>query len=113
MVFSIMATVTETIDTSYNFPHIDIYKRFYDGVHNAYRAYAHEGYVMYSPSTDIFTTEDPETGKTVTEIYYCRMVGMPLSWNPATFDYIAVLESEVPLDHIFGGGDNEPEHEIM
>ena len=106
-----MAVVTETIDTSYNFQHIDIYKRFYDGVHNSYSAYPHEGYVMYSPSKDVFVTEDPETGEEVTEIYYCRMVGMPLNWNPATFDYVAVLESEVPADHIFGGG--EPEHEVM
>lgn len=103
--------VTETIDTSYNFPHIDIYKRFYDGVHSAYVAYPHEGYVMYSPSKDMIEIEDPDTGETTIEIYYCRMVGMPLNWNPTTFDYIAVLESDVPADHIFGGGNND--HEVM
>lgn len=108
-----MAVYTETIDTSFNFPHIDIYKRFRDGVQTAWHVYPHEGYVMYSQSTDVITTQDPMTGEETTEIYYCRMAGLSLRYNFDNFDYIAVLESEVPADHIFGGGNNEPEHEVM
>lgn len=94
--------VLETLDTSFNFPHIDIYKRFYDGVHSAWRAYPQEGYVMYSQSTDVIELPEvnPETGEPITEIYYCRMAGFPLNFNFDNFDYIAVLESEVPADHI-------------
>ena len=94
--------VTETIDTSFNFPHIDIYKRFYDGVQNAWRAYTQEGYVMYSPSQDVFTSTDPNTGEEITVTNYFRMVGMPLNYNFDNFDYIAVLESEIPADRIVG-----------
>ena len=89
-----MAVYTETIDTSFNYPHIDIYKTFRDGAQNGYNAYPQEGYVMYSLSTDVIEIEDPETGETTTEIYYCRMAGFPLNFNFDNFDYIAVLEKE-------------------
>ena len=107
-----MAVYTETIDTSFNYQYIDIYKRFRDGEHCAYKAYPTTGYVMYSLSTDVIEIEDPETGEITTEIYYCRQVQFPLDFNFDEFDYIAVLENEVPADHIFGGsGDNN--HEVI
>lgn len=108
-----MAAYTETLDTSFNYPHIDVYKRFYDGVHSSYKIYPHEGYVMYSQSTDVIILPEinPETGEPITEIYYCRMANLSLRYNFDEFDYIAVLESEVPADHIFGGGNND--HEVM
>lgn len=105
-----MAVYTETLDTSFNFPHIDIYKRFKDGVQNSWRVYPQEGYVMYCLSSDIITTIDPTTGEEITETYYCRMAGLSMRYNFDNFDYIAVLESEVPADRIYGGGND---HEVM
>lgn len=106
-----MATYTETINTNLSFPNIDIYNQYNDGTQYGYRAYPQDGYVMYSLSTDVIEIEDPETGETTTEIYYCRMAGFPLNYNFDNFDYIAVLESDVPADHIFG--DVKPKPEIM
>ena len=97
-----MAVYTETIDTSFNYPHIDIYKTFRDGVQNGYNAYLQEGYVVYSASQDVFTTLDPITGEEITLTNYFRMVGFPLNYNFDNFDHIAVLESEVPADRIVG-----------
>ena len=87
-----MAAYTETLNTNFDYPHIDIYNKCKDGVHQAYRAYPHTGYVMYSPTNDVITVKDQKTGKEITEIYYCKMVGMPLNYNFENFDYIAVPE---------------------
>ena len=95
------SVVTEVLDTSFNFPHVDIYRRFYDGVQSSWRVYPHEGYIMYSQSTDIIANMNPETGEETTEIYYCRMANLSMRYNFDNFDYIAVLE-----------GDNS-NHEIM
>lgn len=107
-----MAVYTEALNTNFNFPNIDIFNIFKDGVLNGYKVYPHEGYVMYSQSNDIITNIDPITGEETTETYYCRMAGLSLRYNFNNFDYVAVLESDVPADHIFGGGD-KPEHEVM
>lgn len=106
-----MAVYTDVLNQTISFPNIDIYNILKDGELNGYKAIPHTGYVMYSPSSDVFTNIDPMTGEEVTETYYCRLVGLPLNYNFDNFDYIAVLESDVPADHIFGGGDNN--HEVM
>ncbi len=109
-----MSVVTETIDTSFNFPHIDIYKRFYDGVHSAWRAYPQEGYVMHDTNDELTEPKiDPETGEIieVPVIHYFTMAGFPLNYNFNNFSWVAVLRSEVDENYIFGGGDNE--HETM
>lgn len=106
-----MAIYTTVLDTSFNYPNIDMYQKLSDGVLYGYRAIPHSGYVIYSQSTDVITSSDPFTGEEVTEIYYCRQANFPKNYNFDNFDYIAVLESEVPADHIFG--DNEPDHEVM
>lgn len=100
-------------NTNFNFPNITIYNTYdSDGVHNGYDVIPNEGYVMYSLSTDVITDIDPITGEETTEIYYCRYAWLSKRHNFDNFDYIAVLESEVPADHIFGGGDNN-DHEVM
>ena len=110
-----MAVVTETIDTSFNFPHIDIYKRFYDGVQNAWRAYPQEGYVMYDTNDELTEPKvDPETGDFVIDeetgnivevpvIHYFTMAGLPLSYNFDNFSWVSVPRSEVDENYIFGG----------
>ena len=100
-------------NTNFNYPNITISPTYYNGVQDGYDVIPNYGYVMYSQSTDVITDIDPNTGNEVTEIYYCRYAWLPLRYNFDNFDYIAVLESEVPADHIFGGGNNKPEHEIM
>jgi hypothetical protein len=120
-----MAVYTETLNTNYNFPHIDIYNRYKDGVQTAYRAYPHEGYVMYD-TTDYYTETqfdpetgepllDPETGEPI-EIpvrHYFTMAGLSLRTNFDNFTWVAVSRSEVDENYIFGGGDNNNNHEVM
>lgn len=107
-----MATYTEVLANDFNYPNIDIYRRYTDGVQTGYKVLPQEGYVMYSPTNDVITELDPNTGEEVTNIYYCRLAILPLRYNFDNFNYIAVLESDVPADHIFGGGDNN-DHEVM
>lgn len=104
-----MATYTEAIETSFNYPNIDIYRRFRDGVQSGYKVLPHDGYVMYD-TTDVVEVEDPDTGEMVQERYYCRFAILPLGYNFDNFSFVAVLESDVPADHIFGGGNN---HAVM
>ena len=108
----LMAVYTEELNTNYNFTNINIFNILKDGVLNGYKAIPYDGYVMYSPTNDVITLPpNPETGEETTEIYYGRQAILPLNYNWGNFDYIAVLESEVPADHIFGN--DEPEHEVM
>jgi hypothetical protein len=93
-----MAVYTEIIDTSFNYPHINIYKRFKDGNHCAYKACPQTGYVMYSQSTDVIEIEDNETGDNKIEIYYCEQVLFPKDFDFDNFDYVATLEGEPPTD---------------
>lgn len=96
-------------NTNFNYPNITIYDILADGVCTGYEARPNEGYVMYSLSNDVITDINPETGEEITNTYYCRLVGLPLNYNFDNFDYIAVLESDVPADNIFGDGDNKTE----
>lgn len=100
-----MAVYTESINTNFNFPHIDIYNRYKDGVLSAYKLIPHEGYVVYD-TTENNIEIDPETGEEKPVTYYSRMVIFPLNYNFNNFSYVAVLESEVDGNYIFGGGDN-------
>lgn len=87
--------VTEIIDTSFNFPYINIYKRYYDGVHSAWRAYPQEGYVMYDTSDSPQMDYNPETGEYFEVTHYYTMAGFPLNFNFDNFSWVAVLRSEV------------------
>ena len=118
-----MANYTEELNTTFNFPHIDIFNRLKDGVITGYQARTQEGYVMYdTTATDTEPQIDPETGDYFLDpetgipiefptIYYYRLRGFPASYNFNNFSMVAVPEDSVAADHIFGVGDNN--HEVM
>ena len=99
-----MATYTESLNTNYNFPNIDIYNRYKDGVLCAYRAYPKEGYIMYDSNDELTEPKpDPETGDYIRnpetgEIIefpvtnYFTMAGLPLNYNFNSFSWVAVSE---------------------
>ena len=106
-----MAVYTQELNTNYNFPHIDIYNRLTDGVLMVYEARTQDGYVMYNPnSNDVEWNEELQEDVPCT--YYYRIAGFPKTYNFNNFPYIAVAESEVDENYIFGGGNNN-DHEIM
>lgn len=92
-------------------PNIIVEKTFYDDEHMGYRLRPENGYVLHSPSQDV-VVEDPMTGETRTEQYYYREVNIPKVKPVSAWDWEAVLESDVPADMIFGGGNNN-DQEIM
>lgn len=80
-----------------------------------YRIYPCEGYVLHTNSYDT-PVIDEETMEETGEILlgYTRgdiMVGYNYNFETNPFEIYAVLESEVPAEQIFGGGDND--HEVM
>lgn len=102
-----MAVWTEELNTNYNFPHIDIFNRYKDGVLANYRATPQGGYVMYDRTANDVEL-DPDTMEEIPVIYYRTTAYLPLNANFDNFIYVAVLRSEVDENYIFGGGnDNE------
>ena len=74
-----------------------------------------EGYVLHTNNYDdpVF---DEETGEETGEVIagYTRgtiSVGYNYNFETNPFNIYAILESEVPADRIFGGGNND--HEVM
>lgn len=106
-----MAVITY-LPTEHNFPNLTVEGRYSDGVLVGYRLTANEGYVFYD-STANDTEMDPETMMPIPVTYYYTLAYMPINCNFANFPYVAVLRSEVDENYIFGGGENEPEHEVM
>lgn len=117
-----MAIYTTEINTNYNIPNITVYNKLKDGVLSAYQVIPNEGYVMYdSTANDTEPVLDEngdfmfdENGEMIVQPtrYYCRLAGIPLRLPNKPYDYVAVLETEVPADHIYGAG-NDKEHEVM
>lgn len=117
----IMAVYTEELNTNFNFPHIDIYNRYRDGVLTGYKVYPQEGYVMYDTTDEYTETQFDENGDIVfdengnpVEIpvrRYFTMAGLSLRTNFDNFTWVAVLRSEVDENYIFGSGDKD--HEVM
>lgn len=104
-----MATYTESLNTTYNFPNLKVYNRYKDGVLCAYRVYPDDGYVMYDSSR--YDTElNPDTMEEVEVTYYFTMASLALRYNFDNFSWVAVLRSEVDENYIFGGDNN---HETM
>lgn len=107
--------------SSITLPNIAVDEKYVDGVLKAHRLTANEGYVMYDTSDE--TTEpaiDPETGDFIVDpetglvvevpvIYYYRQVTIPIRVPVENWTWIAVPESEVPADKIFGLTDPKPE----
>lgn len=103
-----MAVITYEIASDITIENIKVERKYADGVQTGYRLTPNEGYVMHSPSLDV-EVEDPMTGETHIEQYYYRLCIIPVARPVSTWDWHAVLESSVPADMIFGGGNNDPE----
>ena len=105
-----MAVYTYELATDYNFPNINLYRRYKDGVFNGWKAETAEGYVMYDTTANN-TELDPETMIERPVTYYYTITTLPLRYNIDNFPYVAVPRDSVDENYIFGGEDNN--HEIM
>ena len=88
-------------------------KVFMDGIHRIYEIKANDGYVLHVKGRD-FIDIDPITGEEIYKLGYTRVtVTCSASYNfeENPQEYFAVLESSVPADQVFGGGNNN--HEVM
>lgn len=114
-----MAVWTEVLDTSFNYPGIDIYQRQRDGIFTNYLARAQEGYVFYdTTANDTESVIDPETGYPVIDpetgaevqqpvTYYYTIRIFAVNYNMANFSLVAVPRDSVDENYIFGVGDND------
>lgn len=91
-------------------PNITIERKYVNDVHKAYRLTANDGYSLHSPSLDT-ETEDPMTGEKSIERYYPKQATVNVVQPVETWDWHAVLETDVPADQIFSGGNND--HKVM
>ena len=105
-----MAVYTEELAKDFSFPHIDIYRRYTDGVMTGYNVLTHDGYVFYDTTAND-TETDPDTMEEYPVTYYYTSRILTRYYNMNNFSLAAVPRDSVPADMIFGGGDNE--HETM
>lgn len=108
--------------SSITLPNITVYEVIQDGTIIGYRLIANDGYVMYdTTANDTGALIDPETGDFVIDpetgdivevpvTYYYREVTYPVRVPIENWSWVAVLESTVDENYIFGGGDED--HEI-
>lgn len=104
-----MATVYQP--STITLPNITVEEMYIDGILKAYRLTANEGYVMYdTTATDTEIEIDPDTEEEieVPVTYYYRQVTYPIRVPVENWTYVAVLESTVDENYIFGGGDTNP-----
>ena len=90
-------------------PNITVEDKYDDGELISHVLTANDGYVMYdTTATDTDMQYDPETGEyiEVPVTYYYRQVTYPVRVPVANWTFVAVLESTVPPDMIFGGGND-------
>ena len=91
-----------------------MYKKYIDGVHKVYSITPNEGYVLHDKVGDLIV-EDEVTGEEIVTLAYFRgtcTCGANYDFAANPREFYAVLESSVPADQIFGGGNNN-DHEIM
>ena len=103
-------------------PNITVREKYLNDVLISHVLTANEGYVMHDTSDQLTEiARDPETGEPIIDpetggyvevpvIHYFREATIPVRIPVENWTWVAVLESEVPADQIFGGGDD---HEIM
>lgn len=99
----------EELATDFNFPHIDIYRRYVDGVFSGYNVLAHEGYVFYDTTANN-TEPDPDTMEEIPVVYYYTSRILTRYFNMDNFSLVAVPRDSVPADMIFGTNND---HEVM
>lgn len=98
-----MAYVYE-INTDFNITNITVRNCLNDGELEFFELTPNEGYVMYDTTAND-VEYDEKTDTFVPTICYSRLCYIP-SFRPNwVYNWTAVLESEVPADHI--SGDNE------
>lgn len=90
------------------FENITVTEKLSDGVLISYLIQANEGYVLHDNMLD---SEDMD-GNVILGYYSSyRTVNKNYDFATNPREFYAVLESEVPADQIFGGGNND--HEVM
>jgi hypothetical protein len=89
-------------------------KGFINGVHKIYTITPNAGYVLHDNVGDL-VIEDEITGEEIKTLAFFRgtcTCGANYDFTVNSREFYAVLESSVPADQIFGGGDNN-NHEVM
>lgn len=109
-----MAVITFEEATDIVIENITVQRKFVDGTLSAYRLTANSGYVMHDTTRNDteLNPDNPEEEIPVT--YYYRSATISARYAPETWvnNWVAVLESSVDENYIFGGGDNN-NHEAM
>lgn len=86
-------------------------KGFVNGVHKTYEIQANSGYVLHDKECDGHDL-DRETMEMIPFAGFTRGIcseRYDYDWDANPREFYCVLESDVPADHIFGGGND---HEI-
>ena len=102
------AEFTYVLATDITFPHIDVYRRYEDGVQNGYRVNTHTDYVMYDTTANE-TYYDPATDSEVPYTSYYTQMYLPNSADFDNFTWVAVPRSSVDEDDIHGDVEEKPE----
>lgn len=104
---------TNELATDFNFPHIDIFRRYNNGEFMGYLVQAQEGYVFYDPNANAMEpSPDPDNPEMIPVIYYYTIRYLTRTFDMSTFSLVAVPRDSVPQDYIFGDvGEND--HETM
>lgn len=98
------------VNPNYSIPNITVYNKYCDGEHYAFKVVPNDGYVMYDSTANNIEL-DPDTMEEISVIYYYRSSDIPLRSENYINVWVAVLETEVDENYIFGVGDNN--HEVM
>ncbi len=104
-----MATHTEVLAEDFNFPNIDIYRRYTDDVFKGYKVLAQDGYVFYDTTAND-TMIDPDTWEEIPVTFYYTIRYLTPYHNMDDFSLVAVPRDSVPADMIFGANND---HEVM
>ena len=99
-------------------PNITVKAKYRDDILISHVLTANEGFVIYdTAANDVEPKTDPETGDLIVDpetgavieipvIYYCREVTIPINVPVENWTWVAVLESTVDENYIFGGGND-------
>ena len=87
-------------------PNITVEEVLQDGVLIGHRLTANDGYVIYNTNAND-VEYDPDTLEEIPVINYFRQATIPVRVPVENWSWVVVLETTVPADRIFGGGDNQ------
>lgn len=95
----------EELATDFNFPHIDIYRRYHGDEFAGYNVLAQEGYVFYDTTANDTEYNEELDAEVPVTYYYVRRI-ITRYYNMDNFSLVAVPRDSVPADMIFGGGND-------